>query len=410
MGRRTSLRKYFFGTTSDSEDSALGIRSKSLHSTVCRNERPSLTLRDSILRVICNPWEQARLIPRSRGRSNVRSNKLPAFTEYLFFLICDLPWLQLFILTTGMLLFFLLFFATVFYFVGGVAQQDMEEEYASFWICLCFSFQSMDQIGYGLFSPVSFSCDIATTFTSLCASVFWKFSGGIIFIKLSLPKKLKYLNRFSTVAVRNRNRVTYKEEGYQRGVDSLTFRIAGAFSSSSICDSQFYLVYFRNKTDKQGYANYEFHEINYEINRQQERNREVKYCNPVLGLPWIVTHPIDKHSPLYGVSLQQMEKENGEMIGILVGIDEISSLVYQTRWSYKANEILEGREFVPCVKRDEEKGFLIVDFKRLSKTRVIQPVSPSKSNSKAKFKGVHRRIQKRLASTTTKFKRKLSRT
>jgi len=212
------------------------------------------------------------------------------------------------------------------------------------------------------------------------------------------------------VAVKNRNRVTYQEEGYQRGVESLTFRIAGTFSSSSICDSEFHLVYFRNKTDKEGYIIYEFHECNYEINRQQERSREVKYSNPVLGLPWIVTHPIDKHSPLYGVSLQQMEKENGEIIGILVGIDEISSLIYQTRWSYKANEILEGREFVPCVKRDEEKGFLIVDFKRLSKTKVILPDSPSKSYSKSKFKRVHSRIQKRLASTTTKLKRRLSRT
>jgi len=331
MGWRTAIRKFFFGPMSDSEDSFSGLRSNSLHSTVRRTERPSLTLRDSILRVMFNPKEQARLIPRSRGRSNVRSNKLPAFTEYMFFLICDLPWLQLFILTTGMLLFFILFFAIVFYFVGGVGQKDTEEEYASFWICLCFSFQTMDQIGYGLFSPLSFSCDVAITFTSLFANIFWKFSAGIIFIKLSLPKKLKYLNRFSTVAVKNRNRVTYQEEGYQRGVDSLTFRIAGTFSSSSICDSQFYLVYFSNKIDKEGYVNYEFHECNYEINRQQERNRVVKYSNPVLGLPWMVTHPIDKDSPLYGVSLQQMEEENGEMIGILVGIDEISSLVYQTR-------------------------------------------------------------------------------
>lgn len=329
MGRRTAGRKFFFGPMSDSEDSVL--RSNSLHSKIV-TERPSLTLRDSILRVMCNPREQARLIPRSRGRSNVRSNKLPAFTEYIFFLICDLPWLQLFVLTTGMLLFFISFFAIVFYFVGGVAQKDMEEEHASLWTCLCFSFQTMDQIGYGLFSPTSFPCDIATTFTSLCASFFWKFSAGIIFIKLSLPKKLKYLNRFSTVAVKNRNQLTFQEEdGYQRGVDSLTFRIAGTFSSSSICDSQFHLVYFRHKLDGQGYTKYEFHECNYEINRQQERNRDVNYSAPVLGLPWLVTHPIDKYSPLHGLSLQEMEKENGELIGILVGIDEISSLIYQTR-------------------------------------------------------------------------------
>jgi len=38
------------------------------------------------------------------------------------------------------------------------------------------------------------------------------------------------------------------------------------------------------------------------------------------------------------------------------------------------------------------------------------PNSPSKSNSNSKFKRVHRRIQKRLASSTTKLKRRVSRT
>lgn len=70
---------------------------------------------------------------------------------------------------------------------------------------------------------------------------------------------------------------------------------------------------------------------------------------------------------------------------------------------------MEGREFVPCVKRDSEKGFLSVDFKRLSKTRLILPDSPCKSNRKSKLKRVHRLVQKRLSSTTTKLKRRLSR-
>jgi len=366
MGWNTSVRKFFIDPLSDSEDCLLDKRYKSPRYTVRRTERSILTWRDSILWVLFNPREEARLISQCRGRSNVRRNKLPAFTEYIYWLVCDLPLLQLFILTTGLLLFFILFFGAVFYFVGGVAQQDMEEEYASFWTCLCFSFQTMDQIGYGLYLPVRFFCDIAATLTSLCATVFWKFSGGIIFSKLSLPKKLKYLHRFSTVAVRNRNQITY-----QRGVDSLTFRTAGAFSSSSICASQFHLVYFRHRTDEQGYVKYEFHECNYEINRQQERNRELQYSAPVLGLPWAVTHPIDKDSPLYDLSLQQIDEENGELIGILVGIEEISSLVHQTRWSYKASEILEDREFLPCGKRDRDKGFLIVDYKRLSITWLV---------------------------------------
>jgi len=76
-------------------------------------------------------------------------------------------------------------------------------EYASFLTCFFFSFQTVDQIGYGMVSPGTLQCDFVVALTTLMASFFWKFNGGIIFSKLSLPKKLRYINKFSDVAVRN---------------------------------------------------------------------------------------------------------------------------------------------------------------------------------------------------------------
>jgi len=406
MNWRTAGRSFFLSRTSKDPVSDQKVK----YSPSLANERPGLTFRDSILRVVLDHREQSRLIPRTRGRSNVRSKKLPAYGEYLFFLICDLPWLQLVMLTTGLLFIFILVFASMFYLSGGVSHEKLEEEDLSFWTYFCFSFQTMDQIGFGTLAPVSFSCDLCVTLTSLMASFFWKFSGGIIFVKLSLPKKLKYLNKFSNVAVRNRNQLTFQGHGYHLGEESLSFRIAGTFSSSSICDSEFHLIYFRSKTDGMGYENYELQECDFEINRQLGRTRELIFSAPLLGLPWTVTHPIDRNSPLWGLSLEEMEKENGEMIGIVVGIDEISSLTYQSRWSYKASEILEGHEFIPCVRRDRENGFFNVDFKRLSKTRLLEP-SPSDItiDTKSNFWKIQGRIRRTLSVTTTKIKRKLVR-
>jgi len=126
-----------------------------------------------------------------------------------------------------------------------------------------------------------------------------------------------------------------------------------------------------------------------------------------------VTHAIDKNSPLLGLTLEQMEAENGEIIGILDGIDEISSLNYQTRWSFKANEILEGRQFVPCVKRDRATGYFLVDFDRLSKTRVADPfIPPSPSVVKKpeliKLKQISKTVPKRKSSLKRRFSRSLS--
>jgi len=70
------------------------------------------------------------------------------------------------------------------------------------------------------------------------------------------------------------------------------------------------------------------------------------------------------------MSLEDMANENGEMIAVLDGIDEISSQNYQSRWSYMFNEILPHREFLPCVKRDI--GCFVVDFDRISHTVAVE--------------------------------------
>jgi len=65
-----------------------------------------------------------------------------------------------------------------------------------------------------------------------------------------------------------------------------------------------------------------------------------------------------------------MAHENGEIIAVLDGIDEISSQNYQSRWSYVYNEILPHREFLPCVKRDV--GCFVVDFDRISHVVAVE--------------------------------------
>jgi len=90
---------------------------------------------------------------------------------------------------------------------------------------------------------------------------------------------------------------------------------------------------------------------------------------PLLALPWTVTHAINEFSPLYALTLEDMANENGEIIAVLDGIDEISSQNYQSRWSYIYNEILPHREFLPCVKRDV--GCFVVDFDRISHVRAV---------------------------------------
>jgi len=243
---------------------------------------------------------------------------------------------------------------------------ETREEVLSFWTCFFFSMQTMDTIGYGLLSPVTWGCDVLTMMCSIMANFFWCWFCGLVFAKMSFPKKLKHTHKYSDVAVMNRQMLTFKGEEYLSGHPSITFRVSGTYSSSELCDGNLNLLYFQTKTTKDGWEDYQFHELDFEINRQRGRAREMKLSTPLLALPWTVTHPIDEESPLYRKSLENMAEENGEIIVVLDGIDEISSQSYQSRWSYVPKEILPHREFLPCVRRGV--GCFVVDFSDISRT------------------------------------------
>jgi len=244
------------------------------------------------------------------------------------------------------------------------------EEVLSFWTCFFFSIQTMDTIGYGLLSPITWGCDVLTMFCSILANFFWCWFCGLVFAKMSFPKKLKYTHKYSDVAVMNKKMLLYKGEEYLSGYPSITFRVSGTYSSSELCDGDMHLIYFKTMTTDDGWEEYEFHELDFEINRQLGRPREMSLSTPLLALPWTVTHAIDENSPLYQMSLEGMAEENGEIIAVIDGIDEISSQNYQSRWSYIPKEILKHREFIPCVKRDI--GCFVVDFSKISHTVAVE--------------------------------------
>merc|ERR1719285_1339629 len=324
-----------------------------------------------------NNSDLKRLIPRQRGRINVRSKNSPSRTAYLFFFLCDLPWYQLFLIMAFCYLIFNMIFGSLFFLIGGGMSYQEREEVLSFWTCFFFSIQTMDTIGYGLLSPMTWGCDVLTMFCSIMANFFWCWFCGLVFAKMSFPKKLKYTHKYSNVAVLNRKTLIYQGEKYLAGNPSITFRVSGTYSSSELCDGDMHLVYFKTKTTIGGWEDYEFHELDFEINRQLGRPREMNLSTPLLALPWTITHATDETSPLYGISLEGMSEENGEIIVVIDGIDEISSQNYQSRWSYTPKEILSHREFQPCVKRDI--GCFVVDFSKLSETVAVEEMQIVKS-------------------------------
>jgi inward rectifier potassium channel len=71
-----------------------------------------------------------------------------------------------------------------------------------------------------------------------------------------------------------------------------------------------------------------------------ERN-QVKF----FPLHWVIVHPIDKESPLNGVSFEDLEKADAEFLVLLSATDDTSSQMVHARSSYKYDELVWGAKF-----------------------------------------------------------------
>eukprot|EP00066_Takifugu_rubripes_P011273 XP_003979816.2 PREDICTED: ATP-sensitive inward rectifier potassium channel 11-like [Takifugu rubripes] len=82
--------------------------------------------------------------------------------------------------------------------------------------------------------------------------------------------------------------------------------------------------------------------------------------------PLIVSHTIERGSPLYELSAQSLSAEDLEIIVILEGVVETTGITMQARTSYTPEEILWGRRFVSII--TEEDGRYCVDYSKFGNT------------------------------------------
>ncbi|XP_049580139.1 ATP-sensitive inward rectifier potassium channel 11 [Syngnathus scovelli] len=102
---------------------------------------------------------------------------------------------------------------------------------------------------------------------------------------------------------------------------------------------------------------------------------DINMDNPVgtngvfLVSPLIISHVIDKHSPLYAMSAADLLHDELEIIVVLEGVVETTGITTQARTSYVSEEILWGQRFVPTV--SEEDGMYAVDYSKFGNTQKV---------------------------------------
>lgn len=208
-----------------------------------------------------------------------------------------------------------------------------------------FSVQTFATIGYGTIHPVGFIPNMLVAIESYYSLIANALITGVVFARFARPTARVIFSNVAVVAP-------------YRGIEALMFRLVNGRSNQLIeVEAK---VMFARFVEENGRVvrRFDFLEL--------ERNRVAFF-----PLSWTVVHPISEKSPLYGLTLEDLEKSDAEILILLTATDETFAAVVHTRSSYKPGEVKFGRKFVNLYNKVENGEPLSIDIRKLSATEEV---------------------------------------
>jgi len=239
-----------------------------------------------------------------------------------------------------------LVFATVLY-VGHMSVTNANGFLDDFW----FSVQTMGTIGYGVLAPDDSLSNAVVMCESFFSIILTALVTGVIFARFATPSARVLFSNTMII-------------GDHDGQRSLQFRMANE-RTTALVEATAHLYMTREETLANG-----------------ERFRRVydlplrRTTSPVFALSFLVIHPIDKASPLYGITAVGLRESNINVIVTLTAIDDQLAQTVHARYLWNWNEIEFDRRYVDMIKIDEN-GTRYLDLEPINETEPIAESAPT---------------------------------
>ena len=283
---------------------------------------------------------RGRLIMERRG---VRRSSL-AYDAYHF--TRTATWSRMLGLFAAVFVLANLVFATVLY-VGHMSVTNANGFLDDFW----FSVQTMGTIGYGVLAPDDSLSNAVVMCESFFSIILTALVTGVIFARFATPSARVLFSNTMII-------------GDHDGQRSLQFRMANE-RTTALVEATAHLYMTREETLANG-----------------ERFRRVydlplrRTTSPVFALSFLVIHPIDKASPLYGITAVGLRESNINVIVTLTAIDDQLAQTVHARYLWNWNEIEFDRRYVDMIKIDEN-GTRYLDLEPINETEPIAESAPT---------------------------------
>jgi inward rectifier potassium channel len=205
-----------------------------------------------------------------------------------------------------------------------------------------FSVQTLGTLGYGVMAPRTLYTNLLVTVESFSGILTIALFTGVIFARFSRPLARVLFSNVAVVAPFD-------------GVPTLMFRAANQ-RGEAIMDASVTVTLARQHTTLEGITMRRFQEL-----------KLMRSSNSLFALSWTVMHAIDQDSPLYGLTQDEMEAQDMEIVVMLNGLDEILADRIYARHAYWADEIVWNRRFVDVISLTPA-GNRLVDLTRFHDT------------------------------------------
>jgi len=235
-----------------------------------------------------------------------------------------------------------LFFASVYCLIGveilnGITANNAVDKFGQ---AFFFSAQTYTTVGYGHISPTGFWASFVASMEALFGLLSFAIATGLFYGRFSKPKAFI---RFSDNAII----APYKE------MTALMLRMT-PYKNTNLTDAEARLT-LGMMVEENGKTVNKFYSLDLELHRIN-----------ALTLSWTVVHPITEESPLFNLTKDDFEKNQGELVVYVKVFDDMFSSSVVKRTSYTFDEFVYGAKFVPMYSRNDDNSHTLLFIDKLN--------------------------------------------
>lgn len=225
--------------------------------------------------------------------------------------------------------------------IAGILKQDFWGRILEIFF---FSTQILTTLGYSRVTPIGVTANSVAAVESVFGVIFFAFATGLSYARFARPRPM---------IVYSKNMVV----GPFQGVQALMVRAVN-YKKNQLVDLTAEIIFTVN-IRVEGKPTRFF----YTLPLEQEKLG-------MMMMSWVIVHKITEDSPLYDLTVENLENSDAEILVMIKGADDVLSQNVFSRTSFKASQIIWGAEF-ESINELDEVGNLQIDVSRMHETRKV---------------------------------------